>query len=138
MLKAIKVRLELNDKQRSYCAGHAGVARHAYNQGLAYCMERYEAGEKKLPTAIDLHKWLVATVKKEYGWYYNYSKCSPQQALKNLETAYKTFFKNKKGFPKFKKKGKHDSFYLEGAIKIEGNKIKVPKFGWLKCSEVFL
>ncbi|MFN3926435.1 MAG: RNA-guided endonuclease InsQ/TnpB family protein, partial [Pseudanabaenaceae cyanobacterium] len=36
----------------------------------------------------------------------------------------------------YKKKGKRDSFYLEGAIRISGNKIKVPIFGWLTCDEL--
>lgn len=136
MLKSIKIRLELNDKQKSMCVGHAGVARHAYNQGLAYCIDTYKNGDTKFKSAIDLHKWLVATVKKNNLWYYNYSKYTPQEALRNLEKAYKTFFKNKKGFPKFKKKGRKDSFYLEGNIKTNGNKIKLPKFGWVKCSEI--
>lgn len=38
--------------------------------------------------------------------------------------------------PRFKKRGINDSFYLEGGIKVDGYKIKVPKFGWLKCSEL--
>jgi putative transposase len=46
------------------------------------------------------------------------------------------------GKPKFKKKGSCDSFYLEGVkhcqIKIKGNKIKIPAFGWIKMSESFL
>lgn len=39
------------------------------------------------------------------------------------------------GSPKFKKKGHRDSFYLEGKILLAGQKIKVPKFGWLKTAE---
>ena len=46
---------------------------------------------------------------------------------------------NKKGFlkglPNFKKKGDRDSFYLEGAIRIEKNLIRLPKIGWVKLSE---
>jgi putative transposase len=68
------------------------------------------------------------------------SKCAPQQALRNLDVAYKRFFKGlkskkKTGFPKRKKKGNRDSFYLEGSFKIEGTRIKVPKLGWLQCHE---
>jgi putative transposase len=33
-----------------------------------------------------------------------------QQALKDLERAYKNFFARRAGFPKFKKRGQHDSF----------------------------
>ncbi len=44
-------------------------------------------------------------------------------------------FKEKKGLPVFKKKGIRDSFYLEGNIRTEKNKIKLPVFGWVKISE---
>jgi putative transposase len=115
---------------------------------LAYCNDLYAKGEKT-PSAIELHKWLVATIKKEFPWYYNYSKWSSQQALRDLETSFKNFhrlqrkssysLKDKKGklqgFPRFKKKGINDSFYLEGSIKIVNKKIKLPKIGWVNLSE---
>jgi putative transposase len=41
------------------------------------------------------------------------------------------------GKPKFKKKGTNESFYLEGKIIIDKNKIKIPKFGWVKMSESY-
>jgi putative transposase len=146
--KSYKIRLELNNKKLSALRGHAGVSRHAYNKGLNYCKHLYEKGEK-IPSAIDLHKWLVATIKKEYSWYYDYSKFSSQQALRDLETSFKNFhrFQKKsgyslkdkkgrlKGLPNFKKKGVRDRFYLEGAIKIENKKIKLPKIGWVNLSE---
>src|SRR6185369_2128471 len=51
--------------------------------------------------------------------------------------AFKRVFKVKgSGQPKFKKKGVKDSFYLEGSIKTGGRRIKLPKFGWVKCSEM--
>jgi len=146
--KSFKIRLEPNNKQLSSFRGHAGVKRHAYNNGLAYCNDLYEKGEKT-PSAIDLHKWLVATIKKEFSWYYDYSKFSSQQALRDLETSFKNFhrlqkksgysLKDKKGklqgLPRFKKKGINDSFYLEGSIKIENKKIKLPKIGLINLSE---
>lgn len=133
-MKSLKIRLELNDKQATLAAKHAGVARHAYNWGLDVCKKAYENGEKR-PSAVDLHKKLVAEVKKEKAWYYEVSKCSPQEALRNLDKAYLKSFKEKKGLPVFKKKGIRDSFYLEGAIKTQAGKIKLPKFGWVKMSE---
>lgn len=157
MYKGYKIRLELNNKQISLCNAHCGVARHAYNNGLAYCNFLYSNGEK-IPSAIDLHKWLVANIKKQYPWYYEVSKYTPQQALRNLEISYKNFYNLQKkhnykkfkyktingvktiigleGLPQFKKKGNKDSFYLEGNIITNNNKIKLPKFGWVKCSEI--
>nr|WP_293097045.1 transposase [Okeania sp. SIO2F4] len=56
------------------------------------------------------------------------------QALRDLERAFKNFFTVPgRGFPKFKKKGKKDSLYLEGSIKIlKGNYIKLPRIGIVK------
>jgi len=165
MMKSIKIRLEVTNRQRTMMRQHSGVARHAWNWGLALCKERYKNKEKLL-SSVDLHKLLVRDVKPEHKWYYNSSTCAPQEALRNLITAYGRFFKEHKnrtiekkkkaylkkcaqkgvavntyflneiGKPKFKKKGKRDSFYLDGSIRLDGNKIKLPKIGWVKCSEV--
>ena len=133
-IKSLKIRLNLNNKQKSLASQHCGVARHAYNWGLALCKDYYEQG-KKHPTAIYLHKLLVKEVKSQHKWYYEVSKYSPQQALRNLDVAFKRFFTKKASRPTFKKKGQRDSFYLEGKILTNQNKIKLPIFGWIKLSE---
>ena len=134
-MKSIKVRLELNNQQITLARKHAGTARFAYNWGLTKSQELVKRDGKR-PTAIDLHKLWVKEVKAENKWTYEVSKCSPQQSLRNLDQAFKRVFKVKGvKSPKFKKKGIKDSFYLDGSIKIDGNRIKLPKFGWLKCSE---
>ncbi len=58
--------------------------------------------------------------------------------MRDLERAFKNFLTIAKcGFPKFKKKGKKDSFYLEGSIKIlKGNYIKLPRIGIVKTYEI--
>jgi putative transposase len=133
-MKSIKIRLELNNKQVTYALQHCGVARHAWNWGLSICKTAL-ANNKPVPSAIELHKLLVKDVKSEHAWYYDVSKCSPQQSLRNLSTAFNRCFKKVSRFPVFKKKGQKDSFYLDGKILTENEQIKLPKFGWLKCSE---
>ena len=133
-MKSVKIRLEFNNEQRTYALQHCGVARHAWNWGLSVCKMALE-NKVKVPSAIDLHKKLVAEVKSANPWYYEVSKCAPQQALRNLNTAFTRLFKKIAKFPQFKKRGQQDSFYTEGAIQIEGNRIKIPKFGWVKMSE---
>ena len=140
-MRSFKTELDLNNHQKTLCAKHAGTARHAYNWGLALCKEIIEhnktnPGNKiKFPTGIDLHKWLLALVKSEKSWYYQVSKCAPQEALRNLVKAFKRMFQVKGSGPKFKKKNIQDSFYLEGSIKISGNKIRLPVIGWVKSHE---
>lgn len=129
-----KIRLDLNNKQATLAKKHAGVARHAYNWGLAQCQVAHQ-NKVKHPSAIDLHKRLNAEVKTVHKWYYEVSKCAPQEALRNVERAYKRFFQKKSDFPKFKKKGRRDSFYLDGSIELRAKKIKLPHFGWLRLSE---
>lgn len=166
-MKGFKTKLNINNKQRTQFLQHAGTARHAWNWGLSLCKDLLKKSEK-LPSGIDLHKLLVKDVKPKNEWYYQSSKSSPQQALRNLPEAFSKFWRKRKensklpfdkkylkkfiiqkgkgkieylslehekGFPKFKKKGMDDSFYLEGSIDIQGNRIKVPKIGWLKTYE---
>src|SRR5689334_12989195 len=135
-MKSIKVRLEFNNKQSTLAKKHAGTSRFAYNWALHKSREAI-ANKEKRPSAIDLHKLWVSEVKSIHEWTYEVSKCAPQQAFRNLDEAFKRVFKVKgSGFPKFKKKGVKDSFYLEGTIKTDGRRIKLPKFGWVKCSEM--
>jgi putative transposase len=40
------------------------------------------------------------------------------------------------GYPRFKKKGQHDSFYLSNdQFKLIKNRIRIPKLGWVKLTE---
>ncbi|MEQ9483457.1 MAG: helix-turn-helix domain-containing protein [Coleofasciculus sp. F4-SAH-05] len=125
MLLGFKTELKLNNKQRTALAKHCGVSRHAWNWGLGLTKQILDHNRDtredkiKFPTGIDLHKWLVALVKPICPWYYEVSKCAPQFALRQLAQAWKAAFKKNKKPPQFKRKGKHDSFTLDGSIKLE-------------------
>jgi putative transposase len=142
MLLGFKTKLKLNNKQRTALAKHAGVARHAWNWGVSatkFILDHNKENPDskiKFPSAIDLHKLLVKLVKPENIWYYEVSKCAPQYALWDLRMAWERCFKKTAKPPRFKKKGRHDSFTLDGAIKIKGNKqIQVPIIGTLRTFE---
>ena len=141
MLLGFKTELKVNNTQKILLAKHAGVARHAWNWGLRLTKNILDHNQNnpedklKFPSAIDLHKLLVALVKPECPWYYEVSKCAPQYALRHLRKAWDDGFKKSKKSPRFKKKGKSDSFTLDGSIKIEKNRIKVPRIGWVKTYE---
>lgn len=135
--KSFKTELSPNNKQRTLFLKHAGTARHSWNWGLAICLEA-QITKQKIPSAIELHRRLVADVKSVNAWYYEVSKCAPQQVLRNLALAISHSFKVEgRRKPRFKKKGIKDSFYLEGSITIRDNCIKLPRIGWVKCHEIF-
>ncbi len=141
MLLGFKTELKLNNQQRTQLAKHCGVARHAWNWGLGLTKQildhnRENSQERiKFPSAIDLHKWLVAMVKPFCPWYYEVSKCAPQYALRQLSSAWKQAFKKVEKPPRFKKKGRDDSFTVDGSLQVDHFRVKVPVIGWLKTYE---
>ncbi|GGA02133.1 hypothetical protein CYANOKiyG1_14110 [Okeania sp. KiyG1] len=57
-------------------------------------------------------------------------------ALRYLSLAWKRCFNKVSGVPQFKKKGKDDSFTLDGSISVCFNRIKLPRIGWIKTYEI--
>lgn len=146
VVRGYKTELDLNNEQRTACMKHAGVARFAYNWGLARSIEVYRETSKR-PNAIALHKELNALKPSQFPWMYEVSKCAPQEALRDLEQAYKNFFrrvelkkqgkwKGKLGFPKFKKRSKAiGSFRLTGSIKVFSDAVQLPRLGRVRLHE---
>ena len=146
VVRAYKTELDPTHKQGKLLMQHAGCARWAYNWGLQRKIESYQATGKS-PSAIDLHKELNILKKlpvEEGGvpWMYEASKCAPQEALRNLDTAYKCFFRRcksgakQKGFPKFKSRKRGvGSFRLTGTIRAREDRVQLPFIGELRVKE---
>jgi len=141
VLTVHKIALDPNNKQRTFFAKSAGTARFAFNWALAHWKAQYSAGSK--PSEVSLRRELNAVKKQDFPWMLEVGKCAPQQAIKNLGTAFTRFFSKQSGYPKFKKKGDHDSFRCDNgpkkkgadAIQIQGKKIKIPCLGWVNMRE---
>ncbi len=138
--RGYKTELKLNNQQRSLCYKYAGCARFAFNWGLKRKIEEYSKTGKS-PSAIDLHRELVKLKQNEFQWMYSVSKCAPQEALRNLDIAFKNFFRRVKngespGFPclKSRKKG-IGSFRLTGVIRVFEDSIQLPRLGRLRLKE---
>ena len=146
VLRAYKTELDPTYKQVEQLLQHAGCARWAYNWGLRKKIEAYKATGKS-PSAIDLHRELnnLKTKPAEEGgvpWMYESSKCAPQEALRNLDAAYKSFFRRcksgakKKGFPRFKsRRNGIGSFRLTGSIRASETHVQLPSLGGIKLKE---
>lgn len=144
--RGYKTELDLNKAQRTACLKHAGAARYAYNWGLRRYQEEYVAG-RRAPSAISLHKEINALKQTDIPWMYDVSKCCAQEALRDLEKAFKNFFrkchlkkmgqwKGKLGYPKFKSKKKGiGSFRLTGAIHVTEKYVQLPRLGKLRMKE---
>ena len=130
-----KTELRLNNKQRTLYMKHAGTSRFAWNWGLNRRIETYKKKGKSL-NAIDLHKELNKLKKTDFGWMYGVSKCAPQEALRDLDKAFKNFFEGRAMYPRFKsKKNSVGSFRLTGIIKVFTNSIQLPRLGRMRLKE---
>ena len=112
----------------------AGACRFVFNRALALQNENHEAGNKYIPygkMASWLVEWKNAT---EMQWLKDSPSQPLQQSLKDLERAYKNFFRKRAAFPRFKKRGQNDAFRYPQGVKLdqENSRIFLPKLGWMR------
>jgi putative transposase len=144
--RGYRTELNLNNEQITLCKKHAGAARFAYNWGLRRKQEVYKATGRSI-SARELHRELNQLKQTELPWMYEVSKCCGQEALRDLDNAFKHFFrrcrlkkegkwKGKPGYPRFKTKRKGPgSFRLTGAIHVREDAVKLPRLDWLRLKE---
>lgn len=134
--KAYKFRLYPNEKQKEYFAKCFGCVRFLYNKMLAERIELYEKYKDDKEQLFSHKPKTYTEYKKEFQWLYEVDNFALANAQINLICTYNNFFKNKKGFPKFKSKRKDiDSYKTNNANKnfrIENKHLFVPKIGFVK------
>ena len=75
----------------------------------------------------------LPTLKVTRPWYSLIDSTVLQENIKRLDKAYQNFFKRSStGFPKFKNRSTFRSFTYASGGKIDGQKIYLPKIGWVK------
>jgi putative transposase len=133
-LQAFKYELMPNGEQARAMRHFAGSCRFVYNKALALQKERFERGEKKLSYA-GLCKLLTEwRSNPETIWLAETHSQIVQQTMKNLERAYRNFFEKRAAVPKFKKRGRNDSFRFPQGITLDqgNNRVFLPKLGWIR------
>ena len=131
-MRSIKVRIYPNRHQENIINQSFGCVRLIYNKALALKKSRYENHKENIST-LEISKMITFWKKTdEMSFLKKANAQSLQQALRHLDLAYRKFFKDKKGFPTFKKRSDNQSYSVVGNVKIEDNKIKFPKLGLLK------
>jgi len=128
MLKSYKYKLNPNDEQIVLLNKHFGSIRFAYNYFLNERKKEYETNKNTINYYDNAKSLTELKKQEEYSWLNEINSQSLQDSLKNLETAYKNFFRFKKGFPKFKSKHTRNSFCVPQFVKLDNGKLKIPKF----------
>ena len=134
ILQAFKFQLTPRSSEAAAMRRFSGCCRFIWNKALALEKETYESEGKRLgyyKLANLLREW-----KKEDSTAFLAEAHSQilQQALKDLDRAYKNFFAKRAAFPRFKKKGVHDAFRYPQGFKVDecNSRVFLPKIGCVK------
>ncbi|PQJ95129.1 RNA-guided endonuclease InsQ/TnpB family protein [Chromatium okenii] len=129
MLLAHKIELRPTPEQMVYLDKACGSKRHCYNQLLAHFSKPENKWSKN-----EAYQHYINVLRKEFDWYNEVSSRVTRNAIDDLDTAFKHFFrrvkaKQKAGFPRFKKKDLRDSFALRESAKFDviGRELRIEK-----------
>ncbi len=131
---AHQIRLVPTRAQEEYFRKACGTARFAWNWALSEWKRRREGGEKV--DGLKLKKAFNSRKAVEFPWTYEVTKYASQQPFLHLQAAFRRFFEKKARYPRFKRKGVHDSFYIGGDhLEVSGRRIRIPRLGWVRMRE---
>ena len=133
MLKAIKIRIYPDSVQKDFISKQLGCCRLIYNKLLDYKKTQYEQNKQSISLS-QLGKYLTNLKKQDEYLFLNdvYAMCLAQ-TMQDLLKAYDNFFKQHKGYPKFKSKKDFKqsciftNLIFRGKKKINGNRITLIK-----------
>lgn len=129
--RAYKYRLYPNEEQKVLIAKHLGSCRFIYNYALDKKVRAYQTDKTNL-SRFDIQADLPNMKKsEEYCWLKEVNSLSLQASLANLDSAYTKFFREHKGFPRFKsKKDSKQSFSIPQNTRVDfaNGRIFIPKF----------
>ena len=130
MLRAYKYRIYPTEEQKVLLAKTFGCCRFVYNWALNLKIQTYKQ-EKKSIGNVELTNRMKSELKTEHEWLSEVNSQSLQSALRNLDTAYKNFFRDTHavGFPRFKSRKNKQSFLCPQHCSVDFKKgtLSIPK-----------
>jgi putative transposase len=131
MLSATRIRLYPTTEQQQKLAVQFGCARWVWNNALDLTQKTYrETGKGLGYRALNLR---LPGLKQEFEWLKDADSQVLQMALMNLSASFDNFFAKRAKYPRFKSKHGRQSIQYPQRVKLNGNRIYLPKVGWVKC-----
>lgn len=147
MILSYRIELKPNQAQIKQFYNHCGVSRFAYNWALQNHILKSDKAKREAEelglakpnypkiSSKDWYKQFAKLRDTELDWVGKVSKSCWQEALRNLETAFKRFFAKKGAYPVMKKRGHHDSYKVCLTTRVGYNYIILPKIGRVRLKE---
>ena len=137
MQRAHVIRMYPTKEQEVQLKKTAGTSRYVYNWALAKWKEMYKAvvdGEStEKPSAFKLcSMW----TQQRPEWSKETNRISQSRAILNVGQAFQNLWRGTGRYPKFHKKGRKESFYVDNIhVRWYGNKIQIPCVGRVRLAE---
>jgi putative transposase len=139
--KSFKFRLYPTEKQATLMNKSIGCSRFVFNHFLAKWNAQYHETGKGL--TYNACSKLLTSLKKQIEWLEEVDAHALQSSLSNLDDAFKRFFNKQNDKPRFKSKRNRVQSYTTKIekknqlpqVSIVGNKLKLPKLGWVKFAK---
>lgn len=134
-LTAIRIRIYPNIGQKILIEKTFGCCRLVYNKALAKRIAMWENHGKQVYATPFIMQ--LPELKKKFEWLAEVDSQALQQALRDMDVAYKNFFEKRCARPKFKSKHGSQSFRSTQKNKfIDDRHLKIGKTGIIKCTGV--
>ena len=133
MIKSLKIRLLPTKEQEILMFKSIGCSRFVYNWALNKYNELYKQGTKY--SMSDIRKQFTQLKKEnDFKWLNEVSNTTMVESMRNLDKAFKLFFKKKAKYPKFKsKKTSNKSFYVRyDSLYFKDNICNIEKIGKIR------
>ena len=133
--RAYKYKMKPTFRQQECINKAFGCCRFIYNWGLDKKIQSYKQEKKTIGYVELAHELTKLKNDGEHEWLKEVNNTSLQQSLRNLDAAFVRFFREKKGFPKFKSKKKNieSAKYISCVhFDFDNWKVKIPKIGWVR------
>ena len=141
--RAYRHKLRFNPEQEEQARRFAGCARLTYNAGLRQRQLSYELYGRSPwyeRQTYDLPEWKRDP---EFLFLQEVPSHVLQQALKDLDQAFKRFYSGQNGYPRPRKRGENDGFRYPDAKQIKthnparDNQVRLPKLGWVSVRNCY-
>lgn len=140
--RAYKFRIYPNKKQQRQLFKEFAASKSVYNFFLNVTIKYYEEHKEDEKKSLNFYDWchMLTDEKKteEHSWWSEVAAQNLFQTLRDLDSAYKNFFRNikkggKAGFPKFKKFNSSVRYSNQTCkYNTDTHKISLSKVGWVK------
>ncbi len=128
--RGYRYRLDLTPDQARLAQRTAGCARLVYNLALEQRSMWWRQGHRSTGYAQQCAQ--LVELKAAYPFLREVPSHPLQQALRDLDRAFRRFFAGTSRYPRYKRRGHHDAFRFPDAaqIRVKGTHARLPKLGW--------